>query len=154
MRPQAAIRSPERGPADIDPTTLVATGLRATSRIAEAWGLTGVQMATLLGVSKSTYYRLLRAAAVTRSAETADDEAERILRPATEGSVRERLSLILGIYRGLHLYFSMNQASADEWIGHPNTSPVFGGQSAKEMMLAGSVSNLVRVRQYVDALLV
>jgi len=154
MRAEATIQRPGPGSDNIDPTTLVATGLRAIARIAEAWALTGAQMATLLGVSRSTYYRLLRAAVAVRDAEAVDQDAVRMLKPATDGPVRERLSLILGIYRGLHLYFSMNQASADEWISHPNTSPVFGGQSAKEMMLAGSVSNLVRVRQYVDALLV
>src|SRR5665213_3385138 len=122
MRAEATIRSPQRETTELDPTILVATGLRATARIAEAWGLTVVQMAALLGVSKSTYYRLLRAAAVTGDARTIDDDAERVLKPATEGPVRERLSLILGIYRGLHLYFSMNQASADEWVSHINTS--------------------------------
>lgn len=149
MRAEATVRAPERESNQTDPASMIASAIRAIARIAEAWGFTGEQMAALLGTSKSTYYRMLRAAADARN-----EEAARALRLAAEGPTRERLSLILGIYRGLHLYFSMNEAAADEWVNRPNTSPTFGGQSAKEMMLSGSVSDLFRVRQYVDALLV
>lgn len=168
MRADTHVRSSERESTQADSTMLAATGLRAVSRIAEAWGLTGEQTAVLLGVSKSTYYRLLKVAVAAAEARQVGQDAEqvgqdaehaahavrRVLQPAIEGPIRERLSLILGIYRGLHLYFSMNQGSADEWVSHPNTRPMFGGQSAKQMMLSGQVSDLFRVRQYVDALLV
>ncbi len=152
MRADATAPSIRKEAGETDAASAVGVGLRAASRIAEVWGFTGEQMAALLGVSKSTYYRLLKAAATASTASPAG--TPRVPGPAVDGAVRERLSLILGIYRGLHLYFSMNEAAADGWVGRPNASPMFGGQSAKDMMLSGNVSDLFRVRQYVDSLLV
>lgn len=60
----------------------------------------------------------------------------------------ERISYILGIYKGLQILLPK---SADDWIHKPNKSPVFGGRSALERMVSGNVSDLYVVRQYIDA---
>jgi hypothetical protein len=63
----------------------------------------------------------------------------------------ERLSLILGIYKALQILLPQPEA-ADGWIKRANTAPPFGGRRALDRMLAGNVSDLVAVRQYLDAM--
>lgn len=59
----------------------------------------------------------------------------------------ERISYIIGIYKGLQILFS-EPTQADTWIHKPNTA--FGGQSALARMLAGNVADLHAVREYID----
>jgi hypothetical protein len=59
----------------------------------------------------------------------------------------ERVSYILGIYKGLQVLFTDDRL-ADAWIKKPNDA--FGGRSALDRMLAGNVSDLHAVRAYVD----
>ena len=60
----------------------------------------------------------------------------------------ERVSYIAGIYKALHLLFPQpDQANA--WLKKPNSA--FAGQSALDVMLAGSIVDLARVRRYLDA---
>ena len=40
---------------------------------------------------------------------------------------------------------------ADAWLRKPNDAPLFGGRTALDRMLAGQVSDLFVVRQYLDA---
>jgi hypothetical protein len=42
-------------------------------------------------------------------------------------------------------------AAADAWVRRPNQAAAFGGQSALQHMLAGNLSDLNRVRRYLDA---
>ena len=60
----------------------------------------------------------------------------------------ERISYILGIYKGLKILLPK---SADEWIRKSNDAPLFGGLSALDRLTSGNVSDLFVVRQYVDA---
>jgi hypothetical protein len=62
----------------------------------------------------------------------------------------ERLSNLLGIYKSLQLLLP-DAAAADAWVKKPNAAPFFGGRSALDRMLAGNVSDLHAVRQYLDA---
>ncbi|MGZ5131764.1 MAG: MbcA/ParS/Xre antitoxin family protein, partial [Caldimonas sp.] len=50
----------------------------------------------------------------------------------------------------LHILFPVAER-ADEWVRKANTAPLFGGRSALDRMLAGQVSDLYVVRQYLDA---
>jgi len=59
----------------------------------------------------------------------------------------ERVSYVLGIYKGLQLLFS-NPGQADGWMKKPNAA--FGGRSALEHALGGRVVDLAQVRQYLD----
>lgn len=63
----------------------------------------------------------------------------------------ERISYILGIYKALQLLLPAPD-SADAWIKASNAAAIFGGGSALERMLAGNVSDLYVVRNYLDAI--
>lgn len=129
---------------------LVAAGLRTVANIAKPWDLSARELAVLLGVSRTTYYRLQRTARVERAAPPSEREAVRrqLARPALE----ERLSLLLGIYADLQRYFACSPESADTWVNRPNTSPVFGGRTAMELMLTGRVEALWTVRRFILAM--
>jgi len=111
-----------------------AAGLRAFTRIAEAWGLSVAEQQRLLGLtSRSTYFKWKK------------DPHVRLQRDTLE-----RLSYLLGIYKALQILLPQAHA-ADEWIRRPNEEPLFGGRSALERMLSGNVADLYLVRQYLDS---
>ena len=111
-----------------------AAGLRAFTRIAEAWGLTVAEQMKLLGIrSRSTWFKWRKDVAVELPADTL-----------------ERLSYLLGIYKALQLLFA-EPARADAWLRRPNDAAPFGGRSALDRMLSGQVADLYVVRQYLDA---
>jgi hypothetical protein len=60
----------------------------------------------------------------------------------------ERISYVLGIYKGLQILLPK---TADEWVRKPNKTGIFGGRSALDRMTSGNVSDLYVVRQYIDA---
>jgi hypothetical protein len=60
----------------------------------------------------------------------------------------ERISYVLGIYKGLHILLPR---TADDWVRKPNNASLFGGRSALDRMASGNVADLYLVRQYVDA---
>lgn len=108
--------------------------LRTFFRIAEAWDLSADQQMTLLGqTTRSTFFNWKKDPDVTLSKDTL-----------------ERISYILGIYKGLQILLS-DEKAADAWVKRPNAAPTFGGRSALDRMLSGQVADLFVVRQYVDA---
>jgi hypothetical protein len=110
-------------------------GLRAFFNIAHDWGLNGdEQMVLLGGPGRSTFFKW----------KAAPDSAE------LKRDTLERLSYVLGIYKALQILLP-DVAAADAWVKKPNAAPLFGGKSALERMLGGNVSDLVAVRQYLDA---
>lgn len=121
-------------PVEIAPERLGAAGLRAWTRIAEAWGLSVDEQLRLLGQPpRSTYFAWRK-------------------HPDKAGLPRdtlERLSNLLGIYKSLQILLP-DPAAADAWVRRPNAAPPFGGRSALERMLAGNVSDLNLVRRYLD----
>lgn len=62
-----------------------------------------------------------------------------------------RVSALLGIYKGLRLFFS--QPLADEWVKRPNNGPLFEGRRPIDLMIEGGVPELLAVRRHVHALL-
>ena len=110
---------------------LAAPGLRAFFQIVEKWGLTTDQARCLLGSpGRTTYFRWKRGQPGPLPADTL-----------------ERISYVLGIYKNLHLIFA-DQRQADTWVKRPNAATIFGGNCALDRMLAGQVSDLYAVRQY------
>lgn len=108
--------------------------LRAFFNIADRWGLSTSQQRVLLGnPPASTYFKWKK----TKSGSLGRD-------------VLERVSYILGIYKALEILFPTPE-HADRWISRPNSAPLFGGKSALDQMLEGNVSDLLVVRQYLDA---
>jgi hypothetical protein len=62
----------------------------------------------------------------------------------------ERISLVLGIHKGLKLLFA-DEGSATRWLTSPNRDLPFGGISPLERALRGSIDDLYAVRRYIDA---
>ena len=61
----------------------------------------------------------------------------------------ERISLVLGIHKGLKLLFA-DDASATRWFTGPNTDVPFGGLSPLGRMTRGGIDDLYGVRRYID----
>ena len=105
--------------------------LRTFFRIAEAWRLKEQEQMRLLGLeSRSTLQSWKRGAVA-----------------AVPKDALERISYILGIYKGLKILLP---ETADQWVRKPNKAGVFGGRSAIERMAFGNVADLYVVRQYID----
>ena len=114
---------------------LSAAGLRAFVRIAQCWRLSVDEQLKLLGEpARSTFFAWRK-----------HPEAAVLSRDTLE-----RISNVLGIYKALQILLP-DEAAADAWVRKPNTAAVMGGRSALEHMLAGNVSDLNRVRRYLDA---
>lgn len=119
----------ERPAADVQ-----AVALKAFSRIAEAWSLTGREAAALADMSESTW--------------------KRAKKPGFAGELTRdqmlRLSALVGLYKSLELYF--NPPIAGQWVKLANHGPEFDGQRPIDAMIHGGLPKILRVRTYVDAL--
>lgn len=62
----------------------------------------------------------------------------------------ERISILLGIHKGLRLLFA-DHDSAERWFFSINHDIPFGGISPLEYLLQGSINNFYEVRRYLDA---
>jgi uncharacterized protein (DUF2384 family) len=62
--------------------------------------------------------------------------------------LKARLSNLMGIHKALRIIFQEPQRGYD-WIRVPNT--VLSGRSALSVMLDGDLTDLMRVRRYLDA---
>lgn len=66
----------------------------------------------------------------------------------TSIDLQARMSNLLGIHKALRLLFD-DPARAYGWIKRPNSA--FGDLSALQIMLGGQLTDLMRVRRYLDA---
>lgn len=115
-----------------DRKSLTGPALRTFFRIADAWGLREQEQMHLLGLdSRSTFQSWKRG-----------------LVSAIPKDALERISYVMGIYKGLHILLPR---TADEWVRKPNEAALFGGRSALDRMISGNVADLYVVRQYIDA---
>ncbi|KTC69312.1 hypothetical protein Lbir_2051 [Legionella birminghamensis] len=62
---------------------------------------------------------------------------------------KERISLLLGIYKDLRILF-IDSVQAFSWIERPNALPPFNGQTPRAFMLDGSLLRLADVRRFLD----
>ncbi|WP_027351427.1 MbcA/ParS/Xre antitoxin family protein [Halotalea alkalilenta] len=113
---------------------MAAAAMRTYPNISRAWGLKEHEAATLLGVPDSTYRRW----------------KQQPDRAPLDVNHLERMSLILGIYKALHILLPNAQA-ADSWLKRANQNPLFAGHAPIERMLNGQVSDLYVVRRHLDA---
>ena len=111
---------------------LTGPALRTFFRIANAWKLKEHEQMRLLGLDNRSTFQSWKRGAVA----------------AIPKDALERISYVMGIYKGLHILLPQ---SADDWVRKPNKSPVFGGRSALDRMASGNVADLYLVRQYIDA---
>lgn len=105
---------------------------RAVIGLFGRWRLTDAEASTLLGdISARTFQRWKQG------------QYGRVNR-----DLAARLSNLIGIHKALRLLFKEKDRGYG-WIQRPNSA--FGGRSALEIMLGGQLTDLMRVRRYLDA---
>jgi len=107
-----------------------AAAFRAALNLFRLWSITDEQAAILLDLPIRSYRRWKAG------------EIGRIDRDA-----KARLSNLIGIHKALRIIFSEPHRGY-AWIRAPNTA--FGGRTALEVMLGGEMTDLMRVRRYLD----
>lgn len=123
-----------QGTLDLTTPSAAGAALRTFFQIARDWSLTDGDQLQLLGCSGSQYK-----AWASGQISTGLDQA-----------TIERLSHIFGIYAALQQLLPASER-ANAWIKKANTAPVFEGRSALDLMLNGQTSDLLSVRQYLEA---
>ena len=111
-----------------------AVAVKALIRVFKAWRTNGPESAKLAGVSERTWSRM--------KAEKWDG--------ALDLDQMHRASAIVGVYKGLHLYFSDDLA--DKWPKMRNAGPLFRGDTPLEHMIKGGIPAIFAVREYIDAI--
>lgn len=104
---------------------------RAALNLFRLWEITDEEAATLLDMPLRSYRRW---------------KAGEIGRLNRDG--KARLSNLMGIHKALRLIFREPQRGY-AWIKAPNEA--FGSRSALAVMLGGELTDLMRVRRYLDA---
>ncbi|MFN9008522.1 MAG: DUF2384 domain-containing protein [Hyphomonadaceae bacterium] len=61
-----------------------------------------------------------------------------------------RVSALVGAFKGLNLLFA--DGFANKWPTTKNSGPLFGGATPVELMLAGGIPMMLKVRGHIDAL--
>jgi hypothetical protein len=128
---------PERKAANLsDPEirrALSPTAIRGFFNIAREWALSESQTRGLLGgIAASTLHAW----------KSSPDKR------ALDQDTLTRISLVVGIYKGLHTYFG---DPGDYWITHPNESPLFGGAVPIDFMVNAGLIGMYEVRKMLDA---
>ena len=122
-------------PRDFQPSPITdaeaAAMFRATLNLFRLWNITDEQAATLLDLPVRTYRRW---------------KAGDIGRINRDG--KARLSNLIGIHKALRIIFREPQRGY-AWIKAPNSA--FASRSALDVMLGGELTDLMRVRRYLDA---
>jgi Protein of unknown function (DUF2384) len=112
---------------------LSAPAIRTFFNVAAAWRLSVKEQLALLGYpAPSTYHKYKAGQIGTLSFDSLT-----------------RISLILGIYKGLHILYA-DDSLADGWIRLPNSNPLFGGRPAIDLMIEGGIDGLQQVRRLLD----
>lgn len=104
---------------------------RAALNLFRLWGVTDDQAATLLDLPRRTFARW---------------KGGKVGRFGRDG--KARLSNLMGIHTALRILFR-EAPRGYAWIKAPNDA--FGGRSALDVMLGGELTDLMRVRWYLDA---
>ena len=104
---------------------------RAALNLFQLWDVTDDQAATLLDLTKRTYARW----------KTGD-----IGRIGRDG--KARLSNLMGIHKALRIVFN-DAVRGYTWVQTANDA--FGGRSALDIMMGGEITDIMRIRRYLDA---
>lgn len=105
---------------------------RAAVQLFAHWGLSDREAAILLGGIAPRTYQRWKSGQIGR----------------LDRDLKARLSNLMGIHKALRLIFSDAERSY-AWVRQPNEA--FGDRSALDVMLAGDLTDLMRVRRYLDA---
>ncbi len=120
-----------------DPKTrerLSGSALRAFLKIARKWGLAEPQVRGLLGgIASSTFH-------AWKSAPNKQKLTQDVLL---------RISLVIGIYKALHIYFG--EEWADRWVTLGNRGAMFAGNAPIEFMIRQGQPGMFQVRRMLDS---
>ncbi len=108
--------------------------LRAFFNLAARWSLNDRQGRILLGSPAARTYARWKAGQIDPSRVSRD--------------TRDRLSMLMGIHKGLRYLFA-DPVRGYRWLRKPNRA--FGGETALDRLLAGSIPDLMAVRSTLDA---
>lgn len=132
MARATALDQPSRSPTDAE--RRATAGLRTVFNIFDKLGLTVDEGRVLLGgIPRSTYHRWKK----TPESATVSRDLE------------ERLSYILGIYKALQILVP-DERQRRLFLRRENTAPICHGVTPIDVMLGGRVSDLYRVRRWLD----
>jgi len=108
--------------------------MRAFFNVAATWRLNNEEQRALLGwPPESTFYKYKAGQVGTLSYD-----------------MLIRISLVLGIYKGLRILYPEPDL-ADRWVVKlPNSNPLFGGSPALALMTANGIDGLYQVRRLLD----
>ena len=110
------------------------SAMKAFLNIADKWGLNETQARGLLGgIASSTFH-------AWKTAPSANGLGQDTLM---------RISLLLGIYKALNIYFG--KPWANRWVVLANRGPLFAGQAPVDYMLRQGQPGMVQVRRLLDA---
>jgi len=107
--------------------------LRAIPKLFTRWELTEQQSFELLGVSREKWNRI---------------QAGHCEEPLTDDQSM-RAGTLIGIHAALRMIFT--KPWCYNWLLRPNSAAFFGGQPAINVMIAGGLPAIIRVRQYLEA---
>jgi len=114
-------------------TRLSPAAIKGLFRIAAHWKLRDEDTRELLGgISGGSFYALKG-----RTAKTLNTDQ------------LTRISLLIGIYKALNIYF--NKPLADRWITFGNRGPMFAGASPLDYMIQNGLPGMLDVRRMLDA---
>ena len=118
-----------------DPKRIASAALQMFFNLSDRWNLQAKEELILLGdPAASTFF-------AWKANKTANKLSHDTL---------DRISYLMGIHKALNILLPSPRA-ADEWIKKPNSAPLFGGDTALNRMLGGSLTDLADVRRYLDA---
>jgi uncharacterized protein (DUF2384 family) len=111
------------------------TAFRLGNNILEKWGCGSAEKQSILGLSKSSYYRFLKN---NSHATFSNDQLERI-------------SYIANIHQALRLIFS-NPDNVYGFMKMKNDNPYFNGNTPLSLISTGSFGTLYEVFKRIDAM--
>jgi hypothetical protein len=126
----------ETAPRPFEPSSVIsdeeaAAMFRAALNLFSLWKLTDKEAAILLDAPVRSYVRWKAAGKVSWSRD-----------------LKARLSNLMGVHKALRIVFREPQRGYD-WVRAPNSA--FEGKSALNVMLGGELTDLMRVRRYLDS---
>jgi hypothetical protein len=127
----------DRSPDLTDPKVreqLSGSAIKAFIKTARKWALTEAQSRGLLGgIASSTFH-----------AWKAEPKKQKLTQDALL-----RISLVIGIYKALHIYFG--EEWADRWVTLANRGSMFGGAAPIDYMIRHGQPGMFQVRRMLDA---
>lgn len=110
------------------------SAIRAFLKVCDKWGLSETQSRALLGgIASSTFH-----------AWKAGPDAQKLSQDTLV-----RISLVIGIYKALHIYFS--KVWADRWVRLGNRGALFAGRPPIDFMIRNGQPGMLEVRRMLDA---